>query len=425
MTTGDTDPETSTTSDNPDTGTSTTMTGETGSSTSGMLPTTGGPGETCGDGEVQAGEACDDGNQVEDDGCDSACRVTVEPQWSLMGDLDSSAQGVALDLDGAIYVAGSAAGDALVRKLDPQGDELLTFTFAGAEGLDDWASAIAVAEDGSIYVAGREGLSPVDLGQAWLRKYDPAGAELWAFAQPPIDLEYGTMLATAVAVHGDRVYTTFVEMNENSFASLVNVHAFDADGAQAWSVTVDDALHAVDVTTTAAGDVLVAGGTFHEMKASDHDARLIMYSADGQELFRRVYLDQEGAHGIARGVAVNVDGDIALAGHVASGGDWPDIWLARLDSGGDLVWSTTLDGAGFLDQGEAVTWTGEELFVGGWAGTDVGFGHAWVGRFTGDGDLAWNMMAATGGVSDVVADATWLLAVGSAGDRPWIAAFEP
>ncbi|MCY1066463.1 DUF4215 domain-containing protein [Nannocystis sp. RBIL2] len=76
-TTGDTTTTTSDTTSTSDTSTSDTSTSDTSTSDTSTsdTSTSTGPGEACGDGQLDPGEACDDGNDVDDDACTDACQL--------------------------------------------------------------------------------------------------------------------------------------------------------------------------------------------------------------------------------------------------------------------------------------------------------------------------------------------------------------
>jgi len=118
------------------------------------------------------------------------------------------AGGVAVDEGGNAYVAGSTGGtlpgqtsaggidDAYVRKYDSAGSELWTGQFGTPAG--EFAAAVAVDGDGNVYAAGfTEGTLPgqtaAGSGDAYVRKYDSAGSELWTrqFGTPAFDLAKG------------------------------------------------------------------------------------------------------------------------------------------------------------------------------------------------------------------------------------------
>jgi hypothetical protein len=127
------------------------------------------------------------------------------------------AKAVAVDPAGASYVVGETFGtlpgqtpagtlDAFIRKYDPSGTELWTRQFGAWDR--DIAWAVAVAPEGHAYVVGQtEGTLP---GQhsaggldAFVRKYDPSGSELWTrqFGGAGADVAAGVALDNAGNVY--------------------------------------------------------------------------------------------------------------------------------------------------------------------------------------------------------------------------------
>jgi uncharacterized delta-60 repeat protein len=97
---------------------------------------------------------------------------------------------------GGIYTDGQS--DALIRKLDANGDEVWTQTYAGKAGLLDLAVMLAVDRDGNVIVGGYEATAG---GSAtWVRKLDPDGNELWTDA---VDLGPGNERAADADVWPD------------------------------------------------------------------------------------------------------------------------------------------------------------------------------------------------------------------------------
>lgn len=398
------------------------------------------PGPLCGNGVVEEGEPCDDGNADGDDGCDVGCLPTGVALWTVTSEPDSAISGVAFDAAGNVFLAGyrdqeqdSFYDDALIRKLAPDGAELLAFTYNGDAMYDDYANAIAVDPDGSIYVAGAEGL-PGYLSRAFVRKYDPAGQELWAYVQAASDPVDGTISTHDLIAADGTIAAVLVEEFINKDSEL-HVVVLDSAGQKLWSDATPDVLYAFSVAFSPPGDFVVAGGQRGD-DSSDFDVLAIKYGLGGQELWRRQYLDQPGENGQARGVAVSATGDIILTGEQYSERRGNDIWLARLDPGGGVVWSDTYQrepGSGF-DSGSAVVWRGDDFYVGGYVFIEGEYDNRWVGRFTGDGAPIWTSTRDLGthnsGVFDIAANDAMVVAVGyedldvNVGTQ-WIRAYQP
>jgi len=144
---------------------------------------------------------------------------------------------VAADASGNIFVAGNTygflpeetqagSGDAFVRKLSPAGTEFWTRQFGTV--LSDEASGIAVDFAGNAFVAGiTEGTLPgqtsAGSADAFVRKFSPAGVELWThqFGSPAADLAFG------VAVDGT-VNVFVVGHTYGAFPGQTNAGSWDA-----------------------------------------------------------------------------------------------------------------------------------------------------------------------------------------------------
>ncbi len=136
--------------------------------------------------------------------------------WTRQFGTSAQDEAAAVAADGTgIYVVGSTAGvlpaqaaaggfDAFLRKYDPDGNELWTVQFGTAGS--DTASAVTCAADG-VYVAGHTsgalpGQSNAGQSDCFLRKYDAQGRELWT-------RQWGTWAdddVRGIAADGDSVY---------------------------------------------------------------------------------------------------------------------------------------------------------------------------------------------------------------------------
>jgi len=305
------------------------------------------------------------------------------------------AQGVAVDRDGNALVVGWVFGalpgqpvagmvDAFVRKYDPAGTELWTRQFGSSER--DFARAVALDGQGSSYVVGEThgilpGQSSAGGYDAFVRKYDPDGIELWT-------RQFG-----------------------------------GGGGEGAWAVALDAEGNAFVVGTTRA---TLPGQT----SAGSFDGFVRKYDAAGTELWTRQF-GSAGAEG-ARGVALDGDGDVlvagstdgALPGQISAGGY--DVYVRQFDTSGNDLWTRQF-GSKADDYGVAVTIdpAGRVLVVGSadsalpgqsWAGgTD-----AFVRQFDLIGTELWTQQFGTDTTDDawgVAVDAVGAsYVIGSTGD---------
>lgn len=294
------------------------------------------------------------------------------------------ALGVALDRVGDAYVVGWAAGtlpgqvsagtvDAFVRKVEPAGNELWTRQFGSWER--DFARAVAVNDAGDAYVVGDTyGTLPgqVSAGgyDAFVRRYDPAGNELWT-------RQFG-----------------------------------GGGGEGAWGVALDGAGNAYVVGTTGAA---LAG----QAPAGSFDAFVRKYDPAGHEVWTRQFGSQVGDGG--RGVAVDPSGNVfvvgttegALAGQTSAGGF--DAYIRQYGPGGQELWTRQFgSSADDFAVAVAIDPAGNPTMAGSTDGTlpgqrSAGGTEAFLRRFDPAGTALWTHQFGTGS-----ADESWGVAVDAA-----------
>jgi cysteine-rich repeat protein len=123
---------------------------------------------------------------------------------------------VAAGLDGEVLIAGLETRvlpnelDAWVRKLDAEGDEVWTHTYDGTAGLNDNAEALVVDAAGDIIVGGHETTANGDVA-TWVRKLDGDGNTRWTDV---VDLGAGNDRAIEADVWPDGriVVTGYVDL---------------------------------------------------------------------------------------------------------------------------------------------------------------------------------------------------------------------
>src|SRR5256712_4964955 len=267
------------------------------------------------------------------------------------------AHSAAVDRAGNIYIAGTGAftgqnlnlfGGAFLRKYDSGGNELWTRQF----GSYDAASSVAVDSSGNVYVAGET--QGTDLGQtafggvdAFLRKYDSGGNELWTrqFGTSSFDAAY----SVAVDNNGNIFVAGQTMISGNNDAFLCK---YDADGNQKWLQQFGGLLPdiAYSVSVDGAGNAYVAGmmGRFRPTESGPQkkfDAFLRKYDSAGNVVWSSQI---DGGWGIDRAYSVVVDnaGNVYVAGETTgalpgqtSSGLGLDAFLRKYDPTGNELWT--------------------------------------------------------------------------------------
>jgi hypothetical protein len=244
--------------------------------------------------------------------------------------------------------------DGFVRKYDASGQELWTRQFGSAER--DFARAVVTDQAGDIYVVGETWgtlprQSPAGGYDAFVVKYDASGTEVWTrqFGGGGGEGAWGVALDPAGGVYV--AGTTRAALPGQSPAGGFDafVRRYDAAGNEVWTrqfgTPGDEGGRGVALD--ALGNVLVVGSTDFAMpgetSAGGFDAYLRQYDGAGREGWTR----QFGSTADDFGVAVAVDGrgeavvvgsaDQALPGQTWAGGT--DAFLRSIDATGATVWT--------------------------------------------------------------------------------------
>ena len=338
---------------------------------------------------------------------------------------------VAADSSG-VYVAGytdhalpgqSTAGgtDAFVRKYDASGAEAWTQQF-GTSG-NDVANALAADPSGVYVVGATDGTLPgqtnVGVGDAFVRRYDSSGTEVWT-------RQFGTSSddgAVSVAIQGSSVLVAGYTFG--TFPGLTNqgsrdafLRNYDASGTERWTRQVgtpaDDLPYGVAADASA---VYVAGYTYGAFPGNtnpgDQDAFLQSYDASGDERWIRQF--GTSSFDVASAVAANSFG-VYVAGF--TGGTFPgqtnlsqeaDAFVRKYDVSGTERWTRQI-GTVYGDLALALAVSATGVFLAGYTfGTFPGEANdggvdAFVARAIETPDAPTNLRASSG---DGTADLTW------------------
>jgi Beta-propeller repeat len=277
----------------------------------------------------------------------------------LGGASADSAQGIAIDSGGNVYVTGaSPAGfptsstafqrkcsgdlDAFVAKLAPDGQSVLFATYLGGSG-DDIGASLAIDSSGNVYIAGQTQSANFPIANA----VEPSPSGVQAGFVAMLDASGSTL-----------IYSTYLGGSGTDTATGV---AVDSSG----NACVTGQTQSATFPLANALQPLIAGGT---------DAFITKFGPGGTTLVYSTYLG--GLHNDGGGgIALDADGnayvtgatyslDFPEAGPIPSSGSG-GAFLSELDpSGGALVYSVSLGASFDLGQAVAVDSAGNAYMAG-------------------------------------------------------------
>lgn len=389
-----------------------------------------------------------------------------QPQWlwaqAAGGDQDDFGGGIAIDSAGNSYITGNFAGTAVfgstvltslsdtgdiyVAKLDASGNWLWARRAGGIGFL--YALGIATDSGGNCYITGSyypvaefgtTTLTSVGWLDIYVAKLDTNGNWLWAqSAGGPTNASYPTDLSYAIGTDaGGNCYisgsfyvsATFGSTSLNCFGDESNDDLFvaklDSGGNWLWAVsaggTAED--YAYGLYTDLAGTSYVAGsfcgnaafGAINLVSSGFYDyevfaAKLdsagnwlwaVSAGGDNDDRASAIYADGSGNSYLTGSFLQNATfGTTSLS---SSDFSWDDIFVAKLDSGGNWIWASQAGGYGDDDaNGIAVDNSGNCYVSGGFTGAAFfgtaalvsnGFNDIFAAKLDAGGNWLWARQA--------------------------------
>jgi uncharacterized delta-60 repeat protein len=263
------------------------------------------------------------------------------------------ATAISLDRDANILVTGRSWGSgtymdyATVKYRPSDGKQLWARRFGTAAG---WDTPVGIGTDalGNVHVAGTSLSESTGHDYATL-KYSPAGQKLWE--ERYAGMETLSDMAAGIAVDAaGNVYVTGVSFRTDTAQDFATV-AYSRGGSLLWEQRYNGSYNGTDepvgVGVDSKGGVYVAGTS--AASVSDlGDYTVVKYSAtDGAVAWARRYDKSGSLFEIARAMAVNADGDVAVTGicYDSSFMADSDVLTVKYDAAGARLWARSYNGA--------------------------------------------------------------------------------
>jgi hypothetical protein len=162
----------------------------------------------------------------------------------------------------------------------------------------------------------------------------------------------------------------------------------------------------------------LAVGSTYSFGSGDHDIYVIRLDSLGDTLWSRTF--GGAAADFGRDVQVMPDGGCMVVGSTLSwGAGKEDLCLVRISPSGDLVWSKTYGGVN-SDEGWSIRWTSDSNFIicGTTSSSGAGYSDLWLLKVSQQGDSIWSRtFGGPGGESGIAVRETFdgFIAVGATG----------
>jgi uncharacterized delta-60 repeat protein len=319
----------------------------------------------------------------------AAARLFVSPRLQIAwlatygAGPDDSANAIAVDEAGNVYVAGyvvtdnNGNADYATVKYDIWGNQLWVARYNGPANGNDVAVAVAVDKSGNAYVTGySQGLGTRD-DYATL-KYDPQGNQLWV-------ARYNGPGNT-----GDRpaYYSIKVDDAANAYVTgTAGTVKYDPNGNQLWVRTnVPGVALAVDPS----GNLYVTGTV--SRSTTNSEFATVKFDANGNQLWIAYYNGNAHSYDNAIALAVDALGNVYVTGTSSVNNTNTDIATVKYDTNGNQLWAASYDGPSHdIDEAGAIALDSlGNVYVTGdsYGSPDTGYDWATL-KYDTQGNLLW------------------------------------
>jgi hypothetical protein len=261
---------------------------------------------------------------------------------------------------GYTFSYGVGLNDVYLIKTDEKGNTLWTKTFGGPYW--DVGYSLQQTSDGGYIIAGfrgTEGVGRYSKSDAYLIKTDSSGDAEWekTFGGDGYDCGYSVIQTSG----GDYVIAGYTGASGTDSKDVYIVKT-NHEGDTIWTRTfgAGEWDEAYAVRQTAGGDYIVVGYT-QSSGAGSRDVYLIKINSEGDTLWTRTFGGDDWEEG--RSLLQTRDKGYIITGSTVSygAGEW-DVYLIKTDSLGDTLWTRTFGGEKY-DIGMSVQETSDGGYI--------------------------------------------------------------
>ncbi len=300
-------------------------------------------------------------------------------------------QAIVATNDGGAFISGNTTSfgagsfDLWLLKIDSRGDTLWSKTYGGRGS--DYGNSLVVTDDGGAFIVGRTNSFGNGGSDLWLLRVDSNGDTLWTKTYG----EAGDENSLSMSITSDG--GTLIAGNITPFAKNVSniwLLRTTRNGDLLWSKSFGGSKQDYSKSSALYSDngAIITGYT-ESFGNGGKDLWLLRIDSSGDTLWSKSYGGIEDEEGLS--VAVTNDGGALISGYRESfdNGD-KDLWLLRVNSSGDTLWTKTF-GDTNIDYGESLALfdDGGALITGFSRSFGEGDADLWILRVNSSGDTLW------------------------------------
>jgi hypothetical protein len=307
-------------------------------------------------------------------------------QWEYSYNLDCFH--IVQTQDGGYALTGYQNDSLLLVKTDENGIILWTRTYGGSPS--DEGDCLQQTPDGGYIILGYRQYDKVEKDSTflWLIRTDSMGDTIWTFTRYDADGRF-------VIVTADSGYVVTGNTEHLDVAVDMDILLFkvDDEGNLEWEKTYGWGRHDVahSVYQTSDGGYALFGWTRSFRPPTDEGSDFLIFKTDeeGDSMWMQIYGDTDVNYAYSGQQTID-DGYVVLGTTTARGAGESDIWLVRMNSAGDTLWTRTYGGP-MREKGYFIQQTSDTgyIFTGYTESFGAGAWDAWLVKVDPDTLIEW------------------------------------
>jgi uncharacterized delta-60 repeat protein len=282
---------------------------------------------------------------------------------TIGGSGDDQANSVVQSSDGSYVVAGyttsfgAGGADMYVVKLGSGGNVQWTKTIGGSD--DDFANSVIQSSDGGYVIAGYTQSFGAGGYDMYVVKLDSNGNVVWTKTIGGSNSD----VANSIVQSSDGSYVVAGEtLSFGASGRDIYVVKLDSSGNIVWTKTIggswDD--FANSVIQSSDGGYVIAGYT-QSFGASWYDIYVVKLDSSGNVIWSKTI--GGGDADVAYSIIQSSDGGYIVIGRTQSfGAGGYDVYVVKIDSSGNVLWTKTI-GGGYADEARSITQSSDGGFA--------------------------------------------------------------